>query len=232
MQHTSVLSYFVGAGFVVKSVMFILLIASIISWTLIIQRALYFKKKREDYDAFTTRFWSTPDLSFFYKELDNNPERQVGLASIFHAGFKEFLRMSKHGMTSLEPIQRVMQIKHAKEEEALELHLPWFASVGSIAVYIGLFGTVWGIMTSLQGLGNAQQATIAMVAPGISEALVATALGLFTAIPAVVAYNRYRTHTERLLNRYDIFQEELLALIVQQTPSTLIEAEQTEVTPA
>lgn len=233
MQHTSVLSYFIGAGFVVKSVMFILLIASIISWTLIIQRALYFKKKREDYDAFTARFWSTPDLSFFYTELDNNPEHQKGLASIFHAGFKEFLRLSKHNMMSLEPIERVMQIKHAKEEEALEQHLPWFASVGSIAVYIGLFGTVWGIMTSLQDLGSAQQATIAMVAPGISEALVATALGLFTAIPAVVAYNRYRTRAEALLNRYDIFQEELLALIVQQTPSvhTDVNVEQAEVTP-
>ena len=232
MQHTSVLSYFVGAGFVVKSVMFILLVASVISWTLIIQRAWYFKKKRDDYDAFTTRFWSTPDLSFFYKELNNNPERQEGLARIFHAGFKEFLRLSKHGMMSLEPIQRVMQIKHAKEEEALEKHLPWFASVGSIAVYIGLFGTVWGIMTSLQDLGNAQQATIAMVAPGISEALVATALGLFTAIPAVVAYNRYRTRAEGLLNRYDIFQEELLALIVQQTPSLPTEVEPEEVTSA
>ncbi|MDF1683045.1 MAG: protein TolQ [Legionellaceae bacterium] len=234
MQHTSVLSYFVGAGFVVKSVMFILLIASIISWTLIIQRALYFKKKREEYDAFSTRFWSTPDLSLLYKELSNHPDRQQGLASIFHAGFKEFLRMSKHGVVSLEPIERVMQIKHAKEEEAFEKHLPWFASVGSIAVYIGLFGTVWGIMTSLQDLGNAQQATIAMVAPGISEALVATALGLFTAIPAVLAYNRYRTRVEILLKRYDIFQEELLALIVQQTPSAQTEVEPVpvEVTPA
>jgi len=230
MQHASVLSYFVGAGFVVKSVMFILLSASIISWTLIIQRAWYFKRKRADYDAFTERFWDNPDLTSFYNELDSNPGYQEGLARIFHAGFKEFLRISQCGVISLESIQRVMQISHAKEEEALEEHLPWFASVGSIAVYIGLFGTVWGIMTSLQGLGNAQQATIAMVAPGISEALVATALGLFTAIPAVVAYNRYRTHAETLLNRYDIFQEELLALIVQQTP--LIQYNKAEVASA
>jgi len=228
MQHTSVLSYFLGAGLVVKAVMFLLLIASIVSWTLIVQRAWFFKKKRADYDAFTARFWNTPDLSFFYKELDNNPERQEGLARIFHAGFKEFLRLNKHGVMSLAPIERVMQIKHAKEEEALEQHLPWFASIGSIAVYIGLFGTVWGIMTSLQDLGSAQQATIAMVAPGISEALVATALGLFTAIPAVLAYNRYRTRAEILLNRYDIFQEELLSLIVQQTPSAHTEVEHVE----
>lgn len=229
MQHTSVLSYFLGAGLVVKSVMFILLMASIASWALIIQRAWYFKKKQESYEAFTKQFWSTPDLSIFYKELNNNPERQQGLAGIFHVGFKEFLRMNKHGRVLLEPIERVMQIKHAKEEEALEQHLPWFATVGSIAVYIGLFGTVWGIMMSLGDLGNAQQATIAMVAPGISEALVATALGLFTAIPAVVAYNRYRTRVEILLNRYDIFQEELLALIVQQTASASVDVESAEV---
>ena len=111
-----------------------------------------------------------------------------------------------------------MQISHAKEAERLENHLPLFASVGSIAPYVGLFGTVWGIMTSFQALGQAQQATIAMVAPGISEALVATALGLFTAIPAVIAYNRYTTRANILLNRYDLFQEELVALISQQAP--------------
>ena len=110
-----------------------------------------------------------------------------------------------------------MQISHAKEAELMEQHLPFFASVGSIAPYIGLFGTVWGIMTSFQALGQASQATIAMVAPGISEALVATALGLFTAIPAVIAFNRYSTHANSLLNRYELFQEELVSLITQQT---------------
>ena len=217
MQHTSVLSYFFGAGGVVKAVMFILLIASVISWTLILQRAWYFKQKRADYEGFKARFWGCSDLSALYTEVDTNAESRTGLADIFHAGFKEFLRVQKLGAVTLEPIQRVMQISHAKEEEALEEHLPWFASVGSIAPYIGLFGTVWGIMTAFQALGNAQQATIAMVAPGISEALVATALGLFTAIPAVIAFNRYGTRASRMLDRYDVFQEELLALIVQQT---------------
>ncbi len=217
MEHTTVLSYFIGAGGVVKSVMFILLIASIVSWTLILQRAWYFKQKRADYDGFKARFWGCSDLNALYTEMDTNAESRTGLAAIFHAGFKEFLRVQKQGIVTLEPIQRVMQISHAKEEEALEEHLPWFASVGSIAPYIGLFGTVWGIMTSFQALGHAQQATIAMVAPGISEALVATALGLFTAIPAVIAFNRYGTRASRMLDRYDVFQEELLALIVQQT---------------
>ena len=125
--------------------------------------------------------------------------------------------MRQQGNVEIEPIQRVMQISSAKEAENLEIHLPLFASVGSIAPYVGLFGTVWGIMTSFQALGQAQQATIAMVAPGISEALVATALGLFTAIPAVIAYNRFTTRANTLLNRYDLFQEELVALITQQT---------------
>jgi biopolymer transport protein TolQ len=142
------------------------------------------------------------------------------MAAIFHAGFKEFIRARKQGDVVLEPIQRVMQISQAKEAEQLELHLPFFASVGSISPYVGLFGTVWGIMTSFQALGQAQQATIAMVAPGISEALVATALGLFTAIPAVIAYNRYTTRANTLLNQFDLFQEELISLIEQQTSSS------------
>ncbi len=222
MEHTTVLSYFLEAGGVVKTVMFILLIASIISWTLILQRAWYFKKQHADYEGFKTRFWGCSDLSALYTEVDTNIENRVGLAAIFHAGFKAFSQGQ-----AIESIQRMMQISHAKEEEALEAHLPWFASVGSIAPYIGLFGTVWGIMTSFQALGNAQQATIAMVAPGISEALVATALGLFTAIPAVIAFNRYGTRSSRMLDRFDVFQEELLALMIQQTTASKSKARAT-----
>jgi len=141
------------------------------------------------------------------------------LAAVFYSGFKEFLRMSTHDNVVIESIQRVMQIAHFKEAEKLEEHLPTFASIGSLAPYVGLFGTVLGIMTTFQALGQAQQATIAMVAPGISEALVATALGLFTAIPAVIAYNRYTTHANALLNRSDLFQDELIALIAEQNHS-------------
>lgn len=215
-SHTNVLGYFIQAGFVVKTVMFILLIASLISWTLIIQRAWYFSRKKRQCESFKTRFWDSDDLSKLYGNIENNPEKNQGLASIFYVGFKEYIRYRKQGTLELEPIQRVMQISHAKEAVLLEKHLPFFASVGSIAPYIGLFGTVWGIMTSFQALGQASQATIAMVAPGISEALVATALGLFTAIPAVIAYNRYSTQANALLNQYDIFQDELTALIEQQ----------------
>lgn len=217
----SMLSYFFQAGMIVKIVMLLLLVASVLSWTLILQRTWYFKLKKAEYDDFNARFWASSDLSQLYADIDHHDNEKNGAAGIFHAGFKEFTRVRQLGKIELEPIQRVMQISQAKEAEKLEQHLPLFASVGSIAPYIGLFGTVLGIMTTLQALGQAQQATIAMVAPGISEALVATALGLFTAIPAVVAYNRFTTRANALLSRYDLFQEELVALISQQTGASL-----------
>lgn len=216
MQDASVLGYFFDAGIVVKTVMFILLVASVVSWTLIIQRSYFFKRKYNDYKQFNQRFLGCSDLTSLYNELDNNADERNGLAAIFYAGFKRFVATPKTKKIPMESIERLMQIRHAKEEAHLEEHLPWFASVGAIAPYVGLFGTVWGIMTSFQALGNAQQATIAMVAPGISEALVATALGLFTAIPAVIAYNRYSTRANTLLDKYEIFQEELLSLFSNQ----------------
>lgn len=215
-NQASILMYFMQAGLVVKTVMVLLAAASIISWTLIFQRAWFFNRKKQLTDAFNKRFWDSSDLSRLYADLDTHSEERHGMAAIFHAGFKEFLRARKQGHVLIEPIQRVMQITHSKEAEQLEEHLPFFASLGSIAPYVGLFGTVWGIMTSFQALGHAQQATIAMVAPGISEALVATALGLFTAIPAVIAYNRFTTRANSLLDRFDLFQDELISLIEQQ----------------
>ncbi|MBN9229726.1 MAG: protein TolQ [Legionella sp. 40-6] len=217
----NVFMYFMQAGLVVKTVMLLLMVASIVSWTLIFQRAWFFTRKKQLTEAFTRRFWDSGDLSRLYADIDSNREERDGIAAIFHAGFKEFVRGRKQGKVQLEPIQRVMQISHAKEAEKLEQHLPFFASVGSIAPYVGLFGTVWGIMTSFQALGHAQQATIAMVAPGISEALVATALGLFTAIPAVIAYNRYSTRANLLLDQFDVFQDELISLIEQQSQETV-----------
>lgn len=220
-NQANVLMYFMQAGLVVKTVMLLLAAASITSWTLIFQRAWFFNQKKQLTDAFNQRFWESGDLSRLYADVDSNSDERQGMAAIFHSGFKEFIRARKQGSVVIEPIQRVMQITHAKEAEKLEKHLPFFASVGSIAPYVGLFGTVWGIMTSFQALGHAQQATIAMVAPGISEALVATALGLFTAIPAVIAYNRYTTRANDLLNRFDLFQEELISLIEQQSNETV-----------
>lgn len=218
-NHSNLLMYFFQAGLVVKTVMILLFIVSLISWTLIFQRAWYFNRKAQQSKMFLKRFWDSKDLSKLYADLEDKKTQNQGLAAIFYAGFKEFVRARKTGNVSLEPIQRVMQISHAKEAERLEQHLPFFASVGSIAPYVGLFGTVWGIMTSFQALGQAQQATIAMVAPGISEALIATALGLFTAIPAVIAYNRYTTRANTLLNHYDLFQEEFVSLIERQNSS-------------
>ncbi|KTD55794.1 protein TolQ [Legionella santicrucis] len=220
-NQANVLMYFMQAGLVVKTVMLLLAAASITSWTLIFQRAWFFNQKKQLTDAFNQRFWESGDLSRLYADVDSNSDERQGMAAIFHSGFKEFIRARKQGSVVIEPIQRVMQITHAKEAEKLEKHLAFFASVGSIAPYVGLFGTVWGIMTSFQALGHAQQATIAMVAPGISEALVATALGLFTAIPAVIAYNRYTTRANDLLNRFDLFQEELISLIEQQSNETV-----------
>lgn len=220
-NQANVLMYFMQAGLVVKTVMLLLTAASITSWTLIFQRAWFFNHKKQLTDAFNRRFWESSDLSRLYADVDSNSDEKQGMAAIFHSGFREFIRARKQGSIVIEPIQRVMQITHAKEAEKIEKHLPFFASVGSIAPYVGLFGTVWGIMTSFQALGHAQQATIAMVAPGISEALVATALGLFTAIPAVIAYNRYTTRANDLLNRFDLFQEELISLIEQQNSDTV-----------
>ena len=212
----SVFNYFFQAGLVVKLVMMLLLLASLFSWTLILQRAWHFRQIKAHYERFNRRFWGSSDLSILFADVDSNVESRHGIAGIFHAGFREFLRVRPISGVDFEPMVRVMQIAIAKEAEQLQQHLPWFASIGSIAPYVGLFGTVWGIMASLQALGHAQQATIAMVAPGISEALVATALGLFTAIPAVIAFNRYSTHANSLLARYELFQEELLALIAAQ----------------
>ncbi len=214
--HTSILGYFLHAGFVVKAVMLLLLMASIMTWTLIFQRVWFFKQKKNQFEGFNRRFWGSSDLSLLYADVDHKVEERDGLSAIFHAGFKEFLRLRSFKVFSFEPIERVMQISHTKEVQRLEQHLPWFASVGSISPYIGLFGTVWGIMTSFQALGQAQQATIAMVAPGISEALVATALGLFTAIPAVIAYNRFSTRANEITEGYALFQEEFIALIEAQ----------------
>ena len=214
----SIIGYFFQAGPVVKSVMLLLLAASITTWTVIIQKKNYLKQQLQEFGFFNDRFWQTEDLKQLYDYVKQIPETErSGMMCIFFAGFKEYLRCHQQRIsTNIATIQRVMQICFSKEVFELEKNLSFLASVGSISPYIGLFGTVWGIMTSFQALGQAQQATIAMVAPGISEALVATALGLFTAIPAVIAYNRFSTNSAEILDQYALFQEELLAIIEQQ----------------
>jgi biopolymer transport protein TolQ len=215
-QSTSILGYFLHAGWVVKAVMMMLMSVSVMSWGLIFERFRFFQKKSQDFSDFKKRFWQSTDIAKLYAELDAHLDQKSGLIAIFCSGFKEYIRAHRQGNWTLEPIQRSMQIRQAKEAILLERHLSFFASVGSISPYVGLFGTVWGIMTSFQALGHAQQATIAMVAPGISEALVATALGLFTAIPAVIAFNRFTQTSNDLLEQYELFQEELISMMEQQ----------------
>lgn len=172
---------------------------------------------------FENQFWSGEDLSKLYSQYDRNESRESshGLETIFRAGFKEFLRFRKHAGNNLpgtmENTTRAMRAQQMREQEKLETHLPFLAIVGSTSPYIGLFGTVWGIMQSFKALSGVSQATISMVAPGIAEALIATALGLFAAIPAVIAYNRFITEITRLMNRYDAFQEEFTNILLRQS---------------
>lgn len=216
---TSLWAYFMNAGLVVKLVLIILISASVISWTYILQRAFYLKDIRGNSKRFENKFWAGGDLSELYSSLKHHSELK-GMDAIFHAGFKEFLRLHKQIGVSAEAImesaKRAMRVAQMREQDKLELHLPMLATVGSTSPYVGLFGTVWGIMISFRALASVQQATISMVAPGIAEALIATAMGLFAAIPAVIAYNRYATEIGRLLNRFDAFQDEFANIIFRQ----------------
>lgn len=212
---------FADASLVVKAVMLLLLAASIISWTFIFQRWIYLKNLNQSLSEFENKFWSGRDLTQLYEATRDDDN---GLAEIFQAGYKEFTRLRKQATMAntylIEGVQRAMRIAYAREVDKLEQHLPFLASVGSVSPYVGLFGTVWGIMNALHALGNVQQATIAMVAPGISETLIATAMGLFAAIPAVLAYNRYNSRVERLLNQYETFQEEFSSILQRQLAGT------------
>ena len=220
MADTSFLSYFWQAGFVVKAVMLLLLLASLASWTVIFQRLFFFRSVLKITAAFEEVFWNSNDLSKLYTEFNQHHMELQGVELIFHAGFREFMRLRKQIEIAPEAVlaaaQRAMRIAYARALDELEQHLSFLATVGSISPYIGLLGTVWGIMTSFHDISQAQSATIAMVAPGISEALVATAMGLFAAIPAVIAYNRFANQTERLANQYDTFMEEFSNILTRQ----------------
>jgi biopolymer transport protein TolQ len=207
----SILSLVSEAGMVVKLVMLLLLSASILSWTYIFQRAMFFKHAQRSMQKFTQYFWSGNDMQVLYQQLSKKVNTQ-GLEALFVCGFEEFTRISQlpHATVEmvLDSVQRAMRAASQRELAKLEQHLSFLATVGSTSPYIGLFGTVWGIMTSFQALGGQQQVTIAMVAPGISEALVATAMGLLAAIPAVIAYNRYLNRIDRMADQYAMFAEE------------------------
>lgn len=217
---SSLWAYFINAGFVVKLVLLALIGASLASWTYILQRSFYIKEVRNATKQFENIFWSGGDLSALYAASQHQQAKTQGMEAIFIAGFKEFLRLHKQALVSAEEMidgaKRAMKVAQMREQDKLELHLPLLATVGSTSPYVGLFGTVWGIMLSFRALAHAQQATITMVAPGIAEALVATAMGLFAAIPAVIAYNRYATEIGRLLNRFDAFQDEFANILFRQ----------------
>jgi biopolymer transport protein TolQ len=226
---SSFLTYFLNAGLVVKLVLMLLVGASIVSWTCILQRLFYIKEARDATTQFEHAFWSGGDLSKLYAEVIKNKENLRGMASIFQSGFKEFLRLHKqpgmNGEAIMESAKRAMRVAEMREQDKLEIQLPLLATVGSISPYVGLFGTVWGIMLSFRALASVQQATVAMVAPGIAEALVATAMGLFAAIPAVVAYNRYSNDINRLLSRFGAFQEEFANILFRQAQLSITRAE-------
>ena len=218
----SIVNLVMSASTLVQFVMLILILASIFSWTVIFSKWRLLKEARQSAIEFEKKFWSATDLSELYSSVARN-ERKVGengLESIFVAGFRDYIRLRKDPEISpkiiIDGTQRSMRVAFNREVEAMETHLPFLATVGSTSPYLGLFGTVWGIMNSFRALGTAKQATLAMVAPGIAEALIATAIGLFAAIPAVVAYNRYVTDVDRLTNQYDAFYEEFLNILQRQ----------------
>jgi biopolymer transport protein TolQ len=206
-----------NASLLVQLVMLALLLASLVSWAMIFSKYNVLKEAKADANSFEERFWSVEDLSPLFNRITAKNYTPAGMEKIFEAGFREFAKLrAKTGMGSddiLEGAQRAMRVALNREIEFLETNLSFLATVGSTSPYVGLFGTVWGIMNSFRALGNVQQATISMVAPGIAEALIATAMGLFAAIPAVIAYNRYSNDVERLINRYDTFQEEFSSIL-------------------
>ncbi len=217
----SFLDLILNASLLVQLVMLVLLIASLVSWSMIFNKRVVLKNAKKSADQFEDRFWSVEDLSPLYSRITNSRYEATGMDKIFEAGFKEFARLRKQEnsepVSILEGAQRAMRVAMSKEVDSLETNLSFLATVGSTSPYVGLFGTVWGIMNSFRALGNVQQATISMVAPGISEALIATAMGLFAAIPAVIAYNKYSYEVERLINRYDTFMEEFSSILHRHT---------------
>ena len=204
----------------VQLVMFLLLVVSLMSWNIIFQKRKMLVHARQQADEFEERFWSGGDLSNLYNQVTTGRHGDSGMSVIFEAGFKEFARLRKQDgidpRAVLEGSQRSMRVALSREIDKLELHLSFLATVGSTSPYVGLFGTVWGIMNSFRALGNVKQATISMVAPGIAEALVATAMGLFAAIPAVIGFNKFNTEMERLIGRYDAFLEEFSSILQRQ----------------
>lgn len=219
----SLIELILNASFAVQLVMLILFLLSIISWVIIVQRWLVLSAASKGVFGFEQRFWSGMDLSQLYKEgtqMQQENIQVVGMENIFRAGFKEFMRLRQQGSIDGEAImegaQRAMRVAYSREEEKLEKNLPFLATVGSVSPYVGLFGTVIGIMNAFLGLAAQAQATLQVVAPGIAEALFATGMGLFAAIPAVVAFNRYSALLDSVTSSYITFTDEFSSILHRQ----------------
>ncbi len=221
----SLLTLIMGASLPVQAVMVILLITSLFSWWYIFIKVATIKRAETESEEFENKFWSGGDLNKLYEAVTAGRRKPQGMASIFEAGFKEFIRHKQQPRMEakmdvsdvMEGSRRAMRAAYNRELDDLDAHLPFLASVGSVSPYIGLFGTVWGIMNSFRGLSNVAQATLSQVAPGIAEALVATAIGLFAAIPAVIAYNRFASSVDRLSVRYESFMEEFTNILQRKS---------------
>ena len=221
----SLFSLISGASLPVQAVLVILLITSLFSWWYIFIKVATIKRAETESENFENSFWSGGDLNKLYEGVTAGRRKPQGMASIFEAGFKEFIRHKQQPSMEtkmdisdvMEGSRRAMRAAYNRELDDLDAHLPFLATVGSVSPYIGLFGTVWGIMNAFRGLSNVAQATLSQVAPGIAEALVATAIGLFAAIPAVIAYNRFASSVDRLSVRYESFMEEFTNILQRKS---------------
>ena len=213
----SIVALISGASVPVQLVMLILVLASLVSWWYIFIKFFTLKRSDQEAEDFENKFWTGGDLNLLYESVTAGRKKPQGIASMFEAGFKEYARLKRQGGLEVSDImegsRRAMRAAYNREMDDLDAHLPFLASVGSVSPYIGLLGTVWGIMNAFLGLANTAQATLAQVAPGIAEALIATAIGLFAAIPAVIAYNRFASSVDRLSVRYESFMEEFTNIL-------------------
>jgi len=216
----SILSLITGASVLVQIVMALLLLASVFSWYYIFIKVFTLKRAAQQADEFEKAFWAGGDLNELYQRATNSRDNAGTLERIFESGFREFTRLKRQPGQSvgsvMDGVRRAMRATYQREMEALESHLSFLASVGSVSPYVGLFGTVWGIMNAFRALANVAQATLGQVAPGIAEALIATAMGLFAAIPAVVAYNHFAGDINKLATRFDSFMEEFSNILQRQ----------------
>ena len=218
----SIIELFLNASIVVKAVILILIAASIFSWMIIFERWVYLNKSKEEILVFEENFWSDIGVESLLEKSQEEGHETIGAECIFQAGYLDFKRLTTQNLDPeivMESVQRNMKVTLSREQVLLEKNLPYLATIASVSPYVGLFGTVWGIMNSFRGLAGASQATLSAVAPGISEALIATAIGLFAAIPALIAYNKFISESDTLLSNFEGFMEEFSAVLHREIHS-------------